>query len=78
MPAPAQAKEHLDIALNHTKKGGIINFYTFGSEDELKELSKLITEECACFRKKIKILAIRKCGDYAPGVFRVAVDFKIL
>ncbi len=75
MPAPKNAEDFLDLALDCVKKNGTINYYTFAGEENFKTLRKDIREKC---KKKVKITDIRKCGSFAPGVFRVAVDFRVL
>ena len=64
-------------AIKAAKKGTIIHFYTFGREEEFKEIRKNIKEECKKHKKKCRILRTVKAGHYAPGVYRVCVDFKL-
>lgn len=76
MPLPKDAGNFLDVALNAIKKGGIIHYYGFSDDpkkfaDEIKKIVKNLNYE-------IEILNSVKCGAYAPHVYRVCVDFKIL
>jgi tRNA (guanine37-N1)-methyltransferase len=78
MPLPKFSFEFLELALKHTKKGGIINFYTFSAEKELNNTVERLKNECKIFGKKIKIINIVKCGHYSPRVYRYCIDFKII
>jgi len=77
MPMPKTALTFLETAFKAAKKGTIIHFYTFGREEEFKEIRDKIKEECKKHRKKCRILRTVKAGHYAPGVYRVCVDFKL-
>jgi len=72
MPLPKGAENFLNIAKKFIKKGGIVHFYSFSSEDKIKKIDKKIKKVF----KKIKILKIVKCGNLAPGIYRYCVDFK--
>lgn len=74
MPLPKDSESYLDLALKHIKKKGIIHFYTFGQEKEIKEIKIKILKHS----KKIKIKKIVKCGDYAPYTFRLCFDLAII
>jgi len=74
MPLPKDSENYLDLALNYIKKNGIINFYTFGQEKEIKELKNKILKHS----KKIKIKKVVKCGHYAPYTFRLCFDLAIM
>jgi tRNA (guanine37-N1)-methyltransferase len=77
MPMPKTALTFLETAFKAAKKGTIIHFYTFGREEEFKEIRDKIKEECKKYKKKCLILRTVKTGHYAPGVYRVCVDFKL-
>ncbi|MBW3004218.1 hypothetical protein KY310_00085, partial [Candidatus Woesearchaeota archaeon] len=68
----------LGTAFKAAKKGTIIHFYTFGREEEFADIRKTILEECKKHKKKCRIIKIAKAGHYAPGVYRVCVDFRLL
>jgi len=74
MPLPKSAEEFLDIALKAAKKGAIIHFYDFLQQGDFDQAIDKIKKHC----KKCKILKTVKCGQYAPGRFRICVDFKVL
>ncbi len=73
MPLPKSAEDFLEIVVKLVKKNGIVHFYDFSEERDIPEkaLEKI--------RKKIKnfeVLRVVKCGKYAPGKYRICVDFK--
>ena len=71
MPLPKSAEDFLDVAVRFVKKGGVIHFYDFLHEKDFPEQS------LAKIRKfgKFKLLNAVKCGNYAPGSYRVCIDF---
>ncbi len=78
MPLPKTADDFLDDALRVSKKGTIIHFYDFLAESQFDEAKKKISDACKKRKLKHKILEIVKCGQHAPHIYRVCVDFKIL
>ncbi len=78
MPLPKTAEEFLPISLKVAKKGTIIHFYDFLRKDEFDIAKQKIDKACKGAGLKYKILKIVKCGQHAPYVFRICVDFKIL
>lgn len=77
MPLPKTGEKFLDLALSAIKKKGIIHFYDFCKEGDFP--GKTIEEaKKACKKKRIKMKVLNcvKCGQYAPGKFRVCLDFK--
>lgn len=73
MPLPKSAEDFLDVAIKAVKKGGVIHFYDFLHEKDFPEKS------LAKIRKvgKFELLNAVKCGHYAPGSFRVCIDFRV-
>jgi tRNA G37 N-methylase Trm5 len=78
MPLPKTADEFLDDALQVSKKGTVIHFYDFLPETEFDEAVKKIEVACKKRKLKCKIIEIVKCGQHAPHIYRICVDFKIL
>jgi len=74
MPLPKNSEKYLDLALKYIKKKGVINFYTFGQEKEIKDIKKSILKHST----KIKIKKVVKCGSYAPYTFRLCFDLAII
>jgi len=76
MPRPQLKESFLKDAFKIVKKNGLINYYGFAKEEN--EVLDVINEEAKKFRKKIRIIKVKKAGDIAPYKFRWRVDFKIL
>jgi len=77
MPLPKSAGDFLDLALGSIKLNGTIHFYDFLKEDEFEKAREKIRNACKKANKKCRILRIVKCGQHAPRVFRICVDFKV-
>lgn len=78
MPLPKSAGDFLNIALDVSKKGTIINFYAFEEIGNFKAAHDRILKECKKKSMKCRILRTVKCGQHAPRVYRICVDFEIL
>ncbi len=79
MPLPKGAESFLDVAFAAAKKGSIIHFYDFEKEEDIPQTAKeKIKKAAASAKKKIKILAVVKCGQLAVRAYRVCVDFKTI
>lgn len=78
MPLPKSAEDFLDNALKVSKKGTIIHFYYFLHEDQFPEAERLVDEACKKAGRNWKKIALVKCGQHAPRVFRICLDFEIL
>ena len=79
MNLPMHAGQFLDLAFKIAKKNAIVHFYFFLPEEELFEgATKLIEKAAKKAKRKIRIINERKCGQLAPWIWRVAIDFKIL
>jgi tRNA (guanine37-N1)-methyltransferase len=78
MPLPKGAGSFLDLAFSAAKKGTTIHFYDFAREDEFEKAKEKIKKACKTNNKKCRILRVVKCGSYAPRVYRICLDFKIL
>mgnify|MGYP001596848540 CR=1 FL=1 len=73
MPLPKEANLYLNLALTKLKPQGTIHLYAFLEENNMEEQAyKLIKESI----KDFKITNLVKCGAYAPGVYRVCIEFK--
>lgn len=78
MPLPKTADEFLDDALRVSKKGTVIHFYDFLDEKNFDEAVNKINTACKNRGLDCEILNIVKCGQHAPHIFRICVDFKVL
>ena len=73
MNLPGTAKDFLDIAVNHIKEGGILNYYEFSSDyDSVIERVNEIASP-----RKTEILDIRKVKSQSPGVWHIGLSIKI-
>jgi len=78
MPLPLGAESFLDVAINCLKKGGIIHFYNWGKKDDLfSNALKLVEENCKKLNRKFEISNKRKVLPYAPGKWKICIDFKV-
>ncbi len=77
MPLPKGGEKYLKLSLKYAKKTGIIHFYDFLHENEFENANEKIKNACIIMKKKCKILEIVKCGQYAPGFFRICADFRV-
>jgi len=79
MPLPKGAENFLTEAFLVSKKGTIIHFYDFLHEKDFPQKAiEKIERAARKNKKKIKILNHIRCGEYAPHVYRVCVDFAVL
>ncbi len=78
MPRPRLKNTFLEQAFKLSKKGTRIYYYDFCKIGEENLIIKKIKQEAKKFRKKIKIIKIKKAGEIAPYKIRVRVDFKVL
>ncbi|MFA5796665.1 MAG: class I SAM-dependent methyltransferase family protein [Candidatus Woesearchaeota archaeon] len=76
MPLPKTADEFLSDALRVAKKGTIIHFYDFLDEKIFDEAKEKINIACTKANVSYRILRLVKCGQHAPHVFRICVDFE--
>jgi tRNA (guanine37-N1)-methyltransferase len=77
MPLPKGAENYLDLALKFIKKNGVVHFYDFLHENEFSKAYDKIEKACKKSNKKCRILNTAKCGQYAPGFYRICVDFGV-
>lgn len=79
MNLPKNAGDFLDVAFKCAKKNATIHFYYFLKEEELFDRAiNLIEEKAGEFGRKIKIINKIKCGDLAPRVYRIVIDFNVI
>ncbi len=70
---PKYSEDFLEVGFNNCKVGGIIVYYTFATEEEIKDKIAEIERD-----NPGKIINYRKCGDIAPRIYRWALDIKRL
>lgn len=79
MNLPMHSGEFLDIAFKIAKKNAIVYFYFFLPEEELFDGAiKLIEKAAKKAKRKVKIISKRKCGQLAPRIWRVVIDFLVI
>jgi tRNA (guanine37-N1)-methyltransferase len=79
MPLPKSAQSFLKEAFMASKKGTIIHYYDFLTEEEIPDkATSEIKKEADKAGKKIKIIDCVKCGTYSPKTFRTCTDFEVL
>jgi len=79
MPLPKGASNYLGLALNYVKKGGVINYYDFLSSEDIPGTAiSRVMDTANDLGKKARVIKVVKCGQLAPRMFRVCVDFKVL
>lgn len=80
MPAPKDAPNFFEQALNHTKKGTYIHLYSFADQDEIqnKIIENKILEISKKTGKKIKIMKTRICGNIGVRQHRMVLDIEVL
>ncbi|RLG28106.1 hypothetical protein DRN98_10010, partial [Methanosarcinales archaeon] len=74
MPLPKSAEDFLESAKNVSSKGTVIHFYDFAHENELPESS---VAKIKRHFPNARIMRWVKCGQYAPGKWRICVDFEV-
>lgn len=74
MPLPHTAHEHLSLAANATKPGGVIHLYTFASEEEIEAFAKQLPGELKSYGRESTVKEYVQCGSYNPAVSRWCVD----
>lgn len=77
MPLPKTGEKFLDVALKAVRKGGMVHLYGFLGEENFISDKKKVLDICKKLGKKCKVVDFRRCGAFAPGVFRVVYDLKI-
>lgn len=78
MPRPQLKDSFLREAFILSKKGTRVYYYDFCKEEEIDSIVEKVKEEAKKYKKKIKIIRVKKAGDIAPRRYRVRVDFIVL
>ncbi|PLW80881.1 hypothetical protein C0585_00215 [Candidatus Woesearchaeota archaeon] len=77
MPLPKSAEDFLDVALSVSKQGTIVHFYDFLNESDFDQAYEKVRNACEKRNVEPEFLELVKCGQHAPHVFRICLDFKI-
>lgn len=78
MTRPNLKDPFLDVTFPHVKKGGMIQYYGFCAENEIKGMKEMILDEARKAKRKVKISGVKKAGDIGVRKFRWRVDIKTL
>jgi len=78
MPRPQLKDSFLKEAFSLSKIGTRIYYYDFCKEKEIDVVVNKIKSEAKIYKKRVKILRIKKAGEIAPYKFRVRIDFRVL
>jgi tRNA (guanine37-N1)-methyltransferase len=73
MPLPKSAEDFLSVAINCCKPKGTIHFYDFIHESDYPNASLHKIKKHA---PNFNLLSVNLCGKYAPGKYRICVDFQ--
>jgi tRNA (guanine37-N1)-methyltransferase len=77
MARPNLADSFLDVAFPRVKSGGMVQYYGFCKEDEIRQMGEMIGEEAKKAKRKIRIVGVKKAGDIGVRKFRWRVDLKV-
>ncbi len=81
MPLPLDAGDFLDVATKFAKKGATIHFYGWGNEadgDVFAHSKEVIENKMDELNLEYDIKNERTVLPYAPGRFKVCIEFKII
>lgn len=76
MPRPQLKDTFLKYTFMAAKKHTEINYYGFG--DDAEEIISSIKDDAKRYKKKIKILNVKKAGDIAPYKYRWRADMQVM
>jgi len=77
MTAPHNARDFLQGAINATKRGGAIHYYSFSSpKDGNKELEKDCRAACKAAKRRFKRLGARVVSTFSAGKAQWVLDFQ--
>lgn len=71
MPYPKAAIKYLDLAIKKAKKGGIIFFYDFLSQEDIEN------KKYDFSKYPVSVLSYAKCGQVGPRNYRVCFELKV-
>ncbi len=78
MPRPQLKDTFLKEAFILSKKGTKIYYYDFCREEEIPLIVEKVKKGAKKYRKKIKIIRVKKAGDIAPRRYRIRIDFIVM
>ena len=78
MPRPQLKPSFLKEAFMLSKKNTAVFYYDFCKEEEIKNIVDKIKKEAIKYKKRVKILKIKKAGEIAPYKYRIRIDFMVV
>jgi len=78
MPLPKSGEEFLQFVLPCMRKGGVVHFYSFGSEsDPYSAAEKIAREKAKDAGRKVTVKFMRIVRPFSPGVSQVVLDLMV-
>jgi len=78
MPLPETACKYLENAIRCCSAGGIVHYYFFGSNEDVKKERERIKKACEKAKRRCIISKnVTKVLPYGPGVWKTRLDFRI-
>ncbi len=77
MPAPYHAENHIYLLEGKLREGSYVHVYTFAGEEEVVDIRRKVKEEFSEIGAEVEVEKIKKCGSYAPRVYRFVVDVRV-
>jgi tRNA (guanine37-N1)-methyltransferase len=78
MPAPFSAEEFVYLLKGKVRRGSLVHYYTFESENRESELPEKVEELFKKHGMRTRALNFRRCGSFAPYVNRYVVDVEVV
>jgi len=74
MPLPRGGEPFLTTALSAAQPGTILHFYDFLNEVDFEQAEDKVDKACKEVHLGYKKIALVKCGQFGPGIFRICLD----
>lgn len=74
---PRLKQGFLRESLSFVKRGGILHYYDFMEEKDIKGFSQMLAGKCETLGRKCRVLRVVKCGQVAPYRYRVCADTRV-
>ncbi len=74
MPAPYSAEDFVYLLPSKVKVGSWVHYYTFESANKEHELGEKVSGLFSRHGMEVEVVKVRRCGSFAPYVYRYAVD----
>lgn len=78
MPLPETAWKFLPAAFKAAKKGAVIHLYGFSAHEKALDLIEKVEHQAERAKIHCRVLAVQKVLPYAPRIWKVRIDIKIL